>query len=304
MFGIVLTILLFFGVGLGTITDIQKREVSDKIPVSVIIIGLIIRFIGSIYYSNYSFFILGIITGLGYFLFSYILTKMGYWGEGDAAIFTAIGVCWATIPIELEPIDFLFLNNTGIIFPISLLLNQLIIGAIFFAIYMGVMILIKREIRALLKGLNFSTKELLAIFILSIFYEFSIFLLALTRIINPILFLFGPLYFLFILTILKISILFDIHVFWKSIPLEDIRIGDKLKEPIKLENSQKIPEKRSGISKDELNKLKEMNLQGLIKSEVIIKYGIPGIPGMLMTLLFTLFFGDFTGYLVTLLIIF
>ena len=164
------------------------------------------------------------------------------------------------------------------------------------------MILVKREIRLLLKGINFSSKELLTIFILSIFYESSIFLLALTRIINPLLFILGPLYFLFILTILKVSIIFDQQVFWKSIPLEDIRIGDKLKEPIELEDGLKIPEKRSGISRDGINKLKEMNLKGLIKSEVVIKYGIPGIPGMLMTLLFTLFFGDFTGYLLTLLI--
>ena len=85
---------------------------------------------------------------------------MGYWGEGDATIFTAIGVCWATIPKELDSIDFLFLNNSGLIFPISLLLNQLIIGAMFSVIYMGIMILTKREIKALLKGFNFSTKEL------------------------------------------------------------------------------------------------------------------------------------------------
>ena len=100
----------------------------------------------------------------------------------------------------------------------------------------------------------------------------------------------------------KGKIIFDKHVFWKLIPIEKIRVGDKLKEPIKIETGLIIPSKRSGLSKDEINILKEINLKGIIKSELKIKYGIPGIPGMLMALLFTLFFGDFTGYLATILL--
>ena len=119
----------FLGIIIGSITDIQKREVADFINYFMIFSGLGIRLIYSIYTLEWNYFIFGLL-GFGSFLvLAYLMFLTGQWGGGDSKMLMGMGALFATYPESLR--TFFSPNLLGLPFLVSFWINLLLLGAIY-----------------------------------------------------------------------------------------------------------------------------------------------------------------------------
>ncbi len=88
---------------IGVYTDFKERIVPNNLTYSVIILAILLNFAKSIYFNDYSYALYSIISGIGFFIFFYIMYTFGVFAGGDVKLFTAIAF--------LLPFNTAFLNH-------------------------------------------------------------------------------------------------------------------------------------------------------------------------------------------------
>jgi hypothetical protein len=275
--------IALIGSSLAAAWDLKTTEIPDVIPHVMILSAIIFWGIQSYILHDYWLIAQSFLVGLGFLGFGFLMYYLGQWGGGDAKMLSAIGFL---IPENIYnfKIRSIYESIFNLLpFPIIYLINVFFLGAIYMIIYAIVLSVINRKIiKDFLLNIKSSSKSTVtlffSIFIFSLIlnsiisYNFSIFKSISTSITVAFLSLTLILLWKFIISVEKIGFRRKVHV-------NKLKVGDVLQESRFWE----------GITEKDIERIKKSG-----KKYVIIKDGVRFAPVFTITLLFTLFIGDFT----------
>ncbi|MBI2672334.1 prepilin peptidase [Candidatus Woesearchaeota archaeon] len=268
------------GLIIATIGDIKHKEVPDYLNYFLIISGLSFRLFYASFYSNWNYFLYGLL-GFGVSaVIGLVLYFAKQWGGGDAKLLMALGAIFATKPF--------FVKNDGI-FLLGLFFNIFIAGALYGVAY-GVYLAIKNK-----KDFAKEFKRLLEQKSIKFIRNFSF----VTAIVLLLLFIYtNNLATKFILGFFIIFLLFYIYlwVFVKSvenacmfhtIPISKLTDGDWVVEDVKIKGKTLYNKEKMTVNKKEILTFMKEGIK-----RVKIKTGIPFVPSFLIGTLISLTLGS------------
>lgn len=276
---IILIILALTALIIATITDIKIKEVPDWLSYSLIFSAVIIRLIASITYNNYLYFLYAILGFMTMFIIGTFFYHTKQWGGGDTKILIALGVVFATKPYFTPKGYFPFL--------ITLLINILIIGAIYGIIWSFVLITKhwdKFKIRFKVKLKDPKTK-LIEKIIASIIIISTIFMFTLEdNFAKLVIIIFNGLLIAYLYMWMAVKSIESLSMY-KEIQPEILKEGDWIAKNV-YKNKELIYKRNSGISKQDIEKIINKNID-----KVTIKEGIPFVPPFLIGTILTIIIG-------------
>lgn len=261
------------GIVIGTITDIQKREVPDWVNFTLIGAGIGISTLYSVHFTNYwilAFSLAGLAAG---YLIGAVMYYTGQWGGGDAKMIMGIGA--------LTGLPFLpsWWGETP--FFVLFLLFSVFAGAAYGIVWMAVLFVKhrKRVLKNLSKRLH--TKNMMRARIAII--------ITAVLIAGAGLFFPGTITFMFVIlaALLYITFYFSLAVkaveetcFVQQRAVDKLVEGDWMVEDVKKGKQVIVSANNSGLTKEDLKTLKKHKI-----TEVTIKEGIPFVPSFLIAFL-------------------
>jgi len=135
---LLIIILVLIYLLIATISDIKTQEIPDFLNFSFIAIGIFIYATKTILTGEIIYFLTSLITSLSFLTLGLIMYYTRQWGGGDGKILMGLG---ALIPVYPSILIEIFSPRTYKYFGIDLLINLLLIGAIYgllFATYLGI----------------------------------------------------------------------------------------------------------------------------------------------------------------------
>lgn len=267
---IILIILALLALIFATITDLKVKEVPDWLSYSLIFSAFSIRLIASITYTNYLYFLYAILGFAAMFLLGTVFYYSKQWGGGDTKLLIGLGVVFATKPFFTPETKFPFLA--------ILLFNILIIGA-FYGLFWTFILIAKHwdrfKIRFKVKlrdeKVKLVEKIIAAVIIVNILLIFTLqdnFTRFTIIILNGLLIIYLYLW-IAVKAIETLSM-------YKKISPEKLVEGDWVAKNV-YKRKELIYERNSGISKEDIQKIKDANIE-----QVTIKEGIPFVPPFLI----------------------
>lgn len=271
--------------GIGSITDFKKREVPDWLSYSAIAFGIGMRLIFAVSSQSWAPLIEGALGFLPIFLLSLVMYYAGQWGGGDSKVLMGIGIIIGAKPtLEVFPVLLLFF------------INMVMVGSAYGLIYSLILAALNKkafwkEFKSHLS--SWRTLKLVC-------YGIAILFLAASFIVSEILLK------IFMIMLSAFSIcLFYIWIFIKSLekavmikrlPVEKLTEGDWIVEDVKVDGIRICGPKDLGIEKEQIARLLSLKKQKKISS-VLVKEGIPFVPGFLLAFLVTLILGNWLEFL-------
>ncbi len=261
-----LFILLLAGLYLliTSVLDIKNRFVYDYLTYSFGSIFLILRIILA-WQENSFFQFYGIIPYfLGTLIVSFLLYKLGHWGGGDLKLLGALSIA---IPF--------FPDSKGLSFFVNFLSNTLIAALVYGIVYSLIMMVA-----------NFNKLK-------NIYTKFDSVITFLTVIASVVFFvLLNPLGKILSIIILLLPVVYLIRkaedsVFIIEKKVKNLEPGDWITEDIEISKNKKIVKKPTGISKEDIELLKNSKYK-----KIKIRDGLPFVPSFFFGFLLTLFYGN------------
>lgn len=285
MFNIIIHAISLIGLGIGSGTDIDRREVPDWLNFSLIFFGLGSRLIYSIIIWSYEPILSGVL-GFGIFLgLAYLMFYTGQWGGGDSKMLMGLG---ALIGLEFS------LNS----FLIAFFISTLIMGSIYGIIW-TVIISIKnrkkfsKEIKSIiLKPHVVKTKRWVAVFSVIVFIvglSLGLDLIGLALMFLGLATISTFYLWIYIKTVEKTCM-------QKYITPDKLVEGDWIVNDVVVDKKRICGPKDLGISMEQIKTLKTLAKENKIKT-VLIKEGIPFVPSFLMAYILVLILGNPLGFL-------
>ncbi|MFP4112126.1 MAG: prepilin peptidase [Candidatus Woesearchaeota archaeon] len=282
----------FIGLLVGSITDIQRREVPDWISYGMVFAGLGLRFLHSVVTGEWLYFLWGLL-GFGIlFGLAYLMFYTGQWGGGDSKLLIAMGALMATFPAFLN--DWFNPFFAGFPFLIAFWINLLIVGAIyaiFWSIIVG-MIHRKEFAKTMKKKLSgklmtrirhiiyaISTICLVAAFAVQIIF------------IRIVLAVAGIFILLTYFAWVSIKAVEESCMYKKVLPKE-LTEGDWIVKDIVIDGKFICGPRTLGVEEKHIRKLKEFYKQDKVQ-KILIKTGIPFIPSFFVAFIVTCIWGNF-----------
>ncbi|MBT3865555.1 prepilin peptidase [Candidatus Woesearchaeota archaeon] len=281
LFDILITAATLVILTIASISDLKTREIPDWLSYSLLFFVIATRGLQSILLRDQTYVVQTLIFFVIFFIFGNLMYYTRQWGGGDTKLITALGSAFAIRPA--------YLIETSIIpFAAILLLNILIVGAIYgiiYAIYLSFKH--KDSFKKEFKKLNHSHKTVgikmgvLIIAILLFVSSFTIFpantrsltgLLALILLIIP-----------YLITALKST---ELACMFKEIPVNKLTEGDWVQKDVYKNRKLICKVNPYGINKKEIELLKKANIK-----QVLVKEGIPFVPPFLIGTIVTLIVG-------------
>ncbi len=274
--------IIITGLIIGSITDMRTREVPDWLSYSLIVLGVALGGVESVFSS--SFYpvlssIIGLVIGI---IIGYVMFYAGQWGGGDSKLIMGLGALFG----------FSIFNGFSLFnLPLFLifLINTIFIGAFYGLIWAVIMIFQKwkefyKEASIHLKA-PLTTKLRKAMLVL----------VSLCIILSIII---TPTFFRIVFVVVAI-IIFSMFYIWiivtaiekacmiKKVSVSKLTEGDWIAKEVKIKNKIVVGPKDLGISKEQIASLKRLKIK-----EVIVKEGIPFVPSFFIAYLVTLFLGN------------
>ncbi len=284
---ILLLVLGLLGLIIASIIDLKTREVPDLLNYGLIIVGSAIHILNAIISGNFSALLSTFLGFLALFVIANLMYYSKQWGGGDAKLLMATSIMFAQYPGVL--LKFFSPSLQPFPFQMTLFINLLIVGSVYGLLYTIAIAYRNRknfssEFRAMLsdKRLRF-TKWLSAI--LSIVLLALIFIIDRT-LISPItiamlVFVVGfPYLIVFVKAVEKGSM-------YKMLDVSRLTEGDWVATDITIADRKIYSNKSPGITKQQIQKLKEHHIK-----RVLVKEGIPFVPSFLISIILTLIFGN------------
>ncbi len=279
LFWYFLLVIAFIALVFASIVDIKTREVPNWLSYSLIIIGLGSRLIYSLILSDFSFILYGLLGLAVFFVFANFMYYTKQWGGGDGKLLMGLGAMFGSYnSIEIFNIEY------HLPFLASLLINILISGTVYGIIYSLFLGLKNKEkfLKELkkrdLKGIKIISLLIAVLLIISFFifdgYFYNIFFIMLIVILSAYI-------LLFIMRVIEDSSLY------KVIKVSRLTEGDWLAGDVTVKRKLICKARNIGLTKEDIKLLKKNNIK-----EVLVKEGIPFVPGFLIGFLATIFLGD------------
>ena len=268
-----------------TVSDIKKREIPDWLNYSLIAIGLGSRLIYSFIMKDFSFILYGLLGFAVFFVFANLMYYTKQWGGGDCKLLMGLGAMFGSyVPVF----------NFGLYhlaFLVTLIINIFVAGTVYgiiYSLFLGIKNFNKLKIE--LKKRKFieikvSFIIILVLFILSYFIFSGWFF-------NLVIMLLVLLLFCIILLSL-LKVVEDVSLY-KIIDVDKLVEGDWLAADVVKNNKIICKVRNIGLIKDDISKLKKSKIK-----KVLVKEGIPFVPGFLIGFLLSIIFGDVLLLMVT-----
>lgn len=266
-----------------TFVDIKIREVPDWLNFSLVAIGLGSRLIYSLISSDYSYIMYGLLGFSVFFTLANLMYYTKQWGGGDSKLLMGLGAMFGDYG------DFsVFGYEYNLPFLVVLIINIFIAGTLYGIIY-SVFLGLKHKKNFIkeFKNRNFSNLKIMGflVFIFSVI-SFLVFGKWLSGLI------------IWLLTVLFVaySILFFMKIvenaaLYKLINVEKLTIGDWLVKDVVVNKKVICVSRNIGLTYNDIKLLKKNKVKN-----VLIRQGIPFVPGFLIGFLITIFFGDFMAF--------
>jgi Flp pilus assembly protein protease CpaA len=258
-------IFVLFMLLIAAIQDFKNREVPDSISYILIAGALLLSFMYSIYYNTISNLVYLPLSVLLLFVFSYLMYRLGQWGGGDVKLMLGLSFVFTSLN--------LFSDRSFV----ALFINILLFGGIYGLI--GTIIFGLIKMRKLKKYFQRYDIPFFAgswiIIVLSIF----VFPLPLNIFIAIGAFMVFSIRFVFLVSN---------NLMYVQEQVSKLTEGDWLAESPKDKNGKKIiPERNTGLTNSDIQELKKNGIK-----EVLIKIGLPFVPGIFFAVLITVLFGN------------
>lgn len=298
IFSIVILVICFIGLIIGSITDIQTREVPDSLSFGLIAIGFGISIIASIIFQDLSFIIASFLGFVFCFFFACIMFYAKQWGGGDAKMLMAIGALIGINPSKLYNIlTFAFphsltysaLQSSVATLPILFLFLFLVffIGGLYGLVWLIILLSqnwkgFKENYLFLLSGQRHKKcRVILFVFVLMLIAVsfFVSYIVQLFFFLLSFLLLFSYYSYLMIKVVEKIAMI-------KQLPVDKVTEGDWVAEDIVVDGKTVVCKGDLGISSEQLQEFSALAKKNKIKT-IKIKYGIPFVPSFLLALIAT-----------------
>jgi len=270
---------------IGSITDFRKREVPDWLSYAAIGAGIGIRLIFAIALWSWAPLIEGALGFIPIFILALVMFYAGQWGGGDSKVLMGIGILIGAKP-------------TLLVFPMLLtfFINIVMAGSAYGLLYSLVLAALHakeftKEFKKHLAGwriLKYICYSLGVLFVIASFFTGELILKLL----------------LIMLSAFSIC-LFFIWIFIKSLEkavmikkvlVEKLTEGDWIVKDVKVDGKYICGPKDLGIEKYQIAKLIRLKRQDKIRW-VMVKEGIPFVPGFLLAFIATLVFGNWLQFL-------
>src|SRR3989338_1413947 len=293
LFSMLSYILCFFGLLLGSLTDLKTREVPDLVNFGLLITGFCLSFLASLVFWDSSYFISSLLGFALCFLLACIMFYTGQWGGGDAKMLMALGSLLG-LPLSFVLSLFSLVSDSSfssltlssfVSFPFLLLFLLLIffVGGIYGTAWLFVLFL-KHYREFVLRCIVYLTDRKQRLGIVS-FHGLSLLLFVLSFFVDDLFLRLLSLLLAFMILVLfygfiAIKVLEEI-AFVKEIPVSRLTEGDWVAEDIIVSGKVIVRKKDLGVSREQLLELQELARKGKIK-HVLVKYGIPFVPSFLL----------------------
>ena len=279
-----LIIIGIAGLSIASLIDIKTKEIPDWLNYSMIASGLGIRLIYSTTINDYSFFLYGLLGAAILFVIGSIMYYTKQWGGGDAKLIAALGAIFATVPNQR-------------FFLVSLLINIIIIGAVYGMVFV-IALALKNYKKFKLEYINTAVKNKKQ--------KKSYMFITISLILVAILFKSSAIRIIFI--VLAVLVLSNFYlllmirsvekiVLFKYIPTSRLTEGDWIAKNIYINKKLVYNKDSPGVNKKQLSIIKKSKIK-----EVLIKDGIPFVPSILIAAVLTLVFGNLLMHIINKLI--
>jgi len=267
MFELLLVAVALIGSFASGIYDLMTSNVPDKVVVMMIATAICIHTLIGFSTGDFTNLINSLLFGALFLSFGLLMYYTGQWGGGDGELLVGMGIVLPNLSLV----------DTYFPFAISFFINSFFIGASYSIVYSIVLAFRNPRISKIFFN-SLKDKEILIVLLVS--FSLSILFLIFWNLI-----LFALTFLVFILIFFhKFSKTIE-QSFYMRIPVSKLKVDDMLGEDIP---GLKLYKKHiKGLTKDQVNSIKKRKRYVVIREG--IRYGIV-FP---LTLLFTLFFGDF-----------
>ena len=292
MFQLISFCLATFGSALAAAWDLKTTEIPDKIPHLMILLALILNSVQAYFEQDVWIFLNGLMLGLAFLAFGFVLYFLGQWGGGDAKVLGAIGFF---LPSIIGKSLFWRLFPFPLSIGITYLTNLFFLGTAYMLFYAFVLSLLKRKVwKEFAKEVKASTNVLAlgGTMLFFLFFGMNWYLMRIMGLAIDLGFIISNSTLVLILSIFlfllwKFTKAVEEFGFKKRIPVSKLKVGDVLAESRLWE----------GITEKELRKIKRSG-----RKFVQIKEGVRFAPAFPLALAFTFWFGDIFSFFFRLLI--
>lgn len=282
--------IAFFGLLIGSITDIKKREVPDWISYGMVFSALGLRLLHSLITGDWMYFVWGLL-GFGIlFGLAYLMFYTGQWGGGDSKLLIAMGALFATFPSFLKETFNPFFG--GFPFLVAYWLNILIVGAVYAIIWsfiVGVIHFKQFSKKSKEKLKKFRTSRYVIYALALVFFTVSFlidnFVIKIAVIMLGLLVFVSYFMWIFIKAV-------EESCMYKHVSPSELTEGDWVVKDIIVNGKFICGPKNLGVEMRHINRLKELEKQNKLK-RVLIKTGIPFIPSFFVAFIITCIWGNF-----------
>lgn len=280
MFWYFLVVVALVALIFATFVDIKIREVPDWLNFSLVAVGLGSRLIYSLISSDYGYIFYGL---LGFSIFFTLANLMYYtkqWGGGDSKLLIGLGTMFGNYD------KFSILGyEYQLPFLAILIINIFIAGTLYGIIY-SVFLGLKHKKNFIkeFKKRNFNSLKIMFFLVVVLcgisFLVFDSWLSSL--IIWLLVVLFVAYSILFFMKIVENAALY------KMIDVRKLTMGDWLAKDVVAGKKVICHMRNIGLTAEDIKSLKKNKIK-----DVLIRQGIPFVPGFLIGFLITIFIGDF-----------
>jgi prepilin peptidase CpaA len=277
MIELILISVILVGLLIGTLSDIKTREVPDWVSYSLICLGLGLRLIYSLYYSEFAYIIEGIIGLAVFFIIGMTMFYTAQWGGGDTKLLMGVG---SLIGFSIDFTEFPQL--------VSFFINLLVVGAVYGLLW-SIVLAVKHRSRFIVsfrknhgnKKIRFARRLILAGSVLML----ALIFLPVDLLIKMLFLLLAAIpIFTFYIWIFAKSV--EQSCMFKRIPPDRLTEGDWVQDEIKIARKVIYSKKELGISKKQIELIKRYYKN----KKILVKEGIPFVPSFLLAYIITLLF--------------
>jgi Flp pilus assembly protein protease CpaA len=275
---VIFLILLFAGLLIATYRDVLTREVPDTVSYALIVIGLLGGLIAALVLQDLTFFLERLFGFIGGVAIGMLMFYTRQWGGGDAKLIMGVGAILGLGSNNLQLIEFLILlifcgAAYGIIYTLVLALSvhrKIFLPA--FSLYVRTKFVHRLRIGLVVTGVVFVILIIIAPYDRKIML--GLLLLAIYLLVYAWIFM-------------KVV---EQHIMLKQYPVSKLTEGDWVAKDVKAGKKLLVSAKSTGITNAQISALKKSRVR-----YVLVKEGIPFVPGFLLAFIALLLIHAYMG---------
>ncbi|MDY6788926.1 MAG: A24 family peptidase [Candidatus Nanohaloarchaea archaeon] len=292
MIGYIILAVVLGGTSTAAYLDLKTTEVPDMISIVVAVAGVLLHAVASYTSGNWSYITRSLLVGAAFFGFGWGLYLLGSWGGADAFVLGSIGFALPYLPTEFQPIF-----NAFWPFPLTLLFNIFLVGAVYSLLYAAFEGLTSEEVMTdFFKDMKCYWKRLVTI---TLFFALVVYTLTVYTLSSRPMAYMNSLYPVlgFALALAGVLILYrylkavENSAMRKTLESSELEPGEVLAEDVETEEGVIRANRIKGLTEEEVEAIQESC------SEITVRYGVRFVPAFPVAVLVSVTFGDLVYWL-------